>query len=169
MADYDYNVGGMTISGDTLFIADENRVQTFDLDGTYRGSWSSRGRKPGQVLMPEALATGPDGRVYLVDAKLRTVQVFTPDGELVERWPLQTRSRLPFPSLMCVDAAGQVFVAEEERAAAPRRPTVHLHKYSPEGKLLARWGRGDEEDRGPDKGEFTAGTDGMNGGPGGAV
>lgn len=161
LADYEYTVGGMTISGDTVFVADENRVQAFDLDGTYRSSWSSRGRKPGQVLMPEALATGPDGNIYLVDAKLRNVQVFTPEGELVRRWPLRTRSKLPFPSLMCVNENGQVFIAEEERAGAPGRPTVHLHKYSAEGKLLARWGRGDDEDDRPDNGEFTGGTDGM--------
>jgi hypothetical protein len=137
--------GGLAVHEDTVFVADKNRVQMFDLDGKYVGSWSSRGRKPGQILKPSHMAVGFDGNIYILDTALVNVQVFTPKGELVSRWPTRVKN-IHFLSAICANPDGEVFVVEEEGVVLKGQPGMRIYKFSPTGDLLKTWGEPNDED-----------------------
>ncbi len=45
--------------------------------------WGSEGSDPGMFLSPRALAVGPDGAVYVADARNHRIQKFDADGNLI--------------------------------------------------------------------------------------
>ena len=151
--------GGMTIVDDVVYVADKSRVQLFDLDGRYRGSWGSRGRGPGQFLKVFGMAGGPDGHVYIVDEVLDIVQSFTTRGRPVARWPLEVKT-LRYPTALCVTPRNEVVVTDVKGDLLAERPAVRIHKFSSTGRLVTSWGRADDNDGSFDPGEF------MNGGRG---
>jgi tripartite motif-containing protein 71 len=154
-------VGGLAVVEDTVFVADKNRVQMFDLDGNYVGSWSSRGRKPGQILKTSHMAARFNGNIYILDSTLARIQVFTPKGELATGWPVRFKN-LQYLSAICANPNGDVFVAEEfVGVAAKGQSGVRIHKFSRTGDLVQTWGKPNDEDGEFDDGEFVVGTDGM--------
>lgn len=162
------STGGMVVHDDTVFVADKNRVQMFDLEGVYLGSWSSRGRGPGQLLKPTHMSVGYDGNIYVLDMTQRVVQVFTPDGEVVARWPIRVRNT-HFLTTICANPDGEVFVAGEIGVVPKGGRNVVIYKFSPQGDLVRTWGRPNDGDDKADDGEFLGGTSGLACGPDGRV
>ena len=42
------------------------------------------------LLMPSDVATGREGQTYVVDSGNARIQVFSPEGESIDTWPLST-------------------------------------------------------------------------------
>lgn len=93
-ADYMRKPSGIAVSPDgaTVYVVDtggvddqvHHRVTTWDAtSGRYLGAWGTRGTEPGQFNLPLQVATGPDGKVYVVDGGNFRVQIFTPDGQFI--------------------------------------------------------------------------------------
>ena len=57
-----------------------DRITKLDSDGNVVARWGEAGSEPGQLLRTRALAFGPDGNLYAVDACNHRIQVFTRDG-----------------------------------------------------------------------------------------
>lgn len=92
----------------------------------------SHGFGPGQFHRPRAIATAPDGCVFVVDMTAR-IQRFSPDGEFEVVWRTP-ESENGKPTGITIDAQGRVLVADS-----------HYHRiiiYDRDGRELARFGQG---------------------------
>lgn len=110
------------------YVADtaNHRIQKFTGDGTFVKQWGSMGDDPGQLYHPSDVAVDGSGNVYVVGAG--RVDKFTSDGVFQTRWDSQCLMRAG----VGVDNEGNVYVSDQGNH--------RVHKFSPAGSLLARWG-----------------------------
>jgi DNA-binding beta-propeller fold protein YncE len=134
----------------TLFVADgygNARIHRFDPSGTLMHSWGSPGSGPGQFNLPHGIAVDRTARVYVADRENNRIQIFTPSGEFLEQWTDVAR-----PTEVFVDPQDNVFVSELGWRAAlfpwhvppPQAPAGRLSIFDRDGRLLARWGGGND-------------------------
>ena len=130
---------GVAPSGD-YYITDgygNANVHVFSPEGEHRFSWGSPGDEPGQFRAPHSIVFAPDGRVAVCDRGNHRVQFFDPQGEFLEQW-----SGLHQPNDLVFAPDGLVYICEFEH---------RLGVWTPDGKLLARWG---DDGEGLDAGQF---------------
>jgi sugar lactone lactonase YvrE len=137
-------------SGD-LFASDgygNARVHHFNPTGELRESWGEPGDQPGHFNIPHAVLVLPDERVLVCDRENCRIQVFNLDGKFLTQW-----TDLARPDDVCVDDAGNVYVAElgERAALFPFMPrpygqdrVARISILDLEGRVQLRWG--DEPD-----------------------
>ena len=65
--------------------SENNRVQVFGLDGTFRRKWGSKGRGDGYFHFPVGIAVS-SGEVFVCDFYNNRVQVFGLDGTYRRPW-----------------------------------------------------------------------------------
>ena len=99
----------------------------------------SRGVGVGQLNKPRSVAVDTQDNLYVVDMTGR-VQKFSSNGVFLLSWQMP-QTDLGKPKGMCRDRDGNIIVLE------PHYQRVNV--FSPEGKLLAQWGK-----RGTNAGEF---------------
>jgi len=100
----------------------------------------SRGVGVGQLNKPRSVAVDAQDNLYVADMTGR-VQKFSSNGVFLLSWQMQLTT-LGKPKGMCRDRDGNIIVLE------PHYQRVNV--FSPEGKLVAQWGK-----RGTNAGEFT--------------
>lgn len=77
---WDYGVGPTALEpGEALEDPYANARQVL----TASRVWGSEGSAPGQFLSPRAVAVGPDGSVFVADARNHRIQKFDADGNLI--------------------------------------------------------------------------------------
>jgi DNA-binding beta-propeller fold protein YncE len=72
---------GITVGSDgSVYVADFdlNRIQRFDLQGTFLNTWGSAGAGNGQFSYMEGIAVHSDCAAFIVDSENFQVQVFQP-------------------------------------------------------------------------------------------
>jgi DNA-binding beta-propeller fold protein YncE len=133
----------------TIYVTDgygNARVHVFTPAGKLLRSWGEPGSGPGQFHLPHGIAIDAQGRVYVADRENSRVQVFSSGGDFLAEWTDVVR-----PCQVCVDGRGDVYVAELGFRAGlwpgmpePGADTVggRVSVFTPDGKLLARWGGG---------------------------
>lgn len=102
----------------------------------FLAAWGRRGKGDGEFAANVGLAIGKDDVVYTSEFRNQRVQRFTADGKFLGAFSLPGN-----PGGLAVDPNGNVYVG-----------FWNVHKvasYSPEGKLLAEWGK-----KGTGDGEF---------------
>ncbi len=106
----------VTAANGDLFASDgygNARVHHFNPTGALRKSWGEPGDEPGHFNIPHSVLVLPDERVLVCDRENNRIQVFDLDGRFLAEW-----TDLARPDDVCVDDAGNVYVAElGERAA----------------------------------------------------
>ncbi|MBM4072477.1 MAG: hypothetical protein FJ271_26645 [Planctomycetes bacterium] len=123
------------------------RVHKFSPDGKLLFSWGEPGSGPGQFNLPHGIALDRDENVYIADRENSRVQIFDARGTYLTQWTDVIR-----PMQVVVDAAGNVLVAETGQRAgmfpwvqAPANPPgARVSVFNRDGKLLSRWGGGDD-------------------------
>lgn len=90
----------------------------------------TRGAGVGQFNKPRSLAIDHQDNLYVVDMTAR-VQKFSPDGRYLLSWQFK-QTDLGKPKGMTCDKDGNIVVVE------PHYQKINI--YSPQGKLLERWG-----------------------------
>ncbi len=139
----------VSASGD-LYITDgygNSRVHRFSPDGRLLASWGMPGSGPGEFYLPHGIAIDRQGVIYIADRENSRVELFSPDGEF-----LSERTGVGRPCQVAFDKSGNLYVAELGYRAGmwpgtvapyPQAAGGQVSIFSPEGKLLARWGGGE--------------------------
>jgi sugar lactone lactonase YvrE len=128
-----------------LFVADgygNARIHRFTATGELMQSWGEPGRGPGQFIVPHSIWMA-DGRVFVADRENDRIQIFTPDGGLLEIWDHVQR-----PTDIFVDTRGLVYVTslwwrggEPDLGGDVRRYDLPggLYVLDLAGNVLTRW------------------------------
>lgn len=130
-----------------VFNRGSHPMMIFESDGNFLRSWGE-----GLFTCPHSVHIGPDGAIFCVDRDDHTVRKLTPEGELlltlgVKDRPSETgaqgldfrtvrRSAGPFnyPTDIAFGPSGELFVSDGYGNA-------RVHKFSPDGELIASWGK----------------------------
>lgn len=129
------------------------RVHRFTPDGrTLVCSWGESGTEPGQFNIVHDIDVDREGLVYVADRENRRIQVFSPGGELLARWPDFSRTAAVHVSrwgkqLVLV---GEYFGGGVEAYTTAMRLGPRVSILGGEGRLYARLGEmsyGDEPGR----------------------
>jgi sugar lactone lactonase YvrE len=129
--------GGALPVDDTLWVTNLrlHRIERFDLEtAEYLGSIGQRGATPGEFALPRGMARTPGGHIAVVDMLNNRVQVFRPDGELVQivGQPGDTPGAFGRPKDVAVGPDGTYFVTD----AFSQR----VHTFSADGTPLMAFG-----------------------------
>ena len=116
------------------------RISKFDIDGQFVSCWGSLGQGPLQFNRVRALAIGPDGLLYAVDACNHRIQVMTRSGEFVREFGRagSEPGQFNLPYDLAFGPSGHLYVVE--------RGNTRVQKLTAEGVPVATWG---EAGRGP--------------------
>jgi hypothetical protein len=126
-----------------VYVSDRtDRVSVISPTGNVLRRWGRSGTGPGELLFvaPDGFApwvvdaeltVAPNGLVYVSDSGNSRVEVFTSRGHFVRQLRLEGEYG-PFPVGLAVDAAGNVYVADDSDET--------LSKLSPSGRELWRIG-----------------------------
>lgn len=133
-----------------IFVTDgygNARVHHFSRDGELLSSWGGPGSAAGEFKVPHGLGVDRDGRIYVADRENSRIQIFSPEGRFITEWTDVVR-----PCEVFVGRDDQVYVAElgaraglfpwMTRAADAIGSRVSI--FDRDGRLLTRWGRGDD-------------------------
>jgi len=111
-----------------------HRIRVMSPSGGLKASWGSKGSEQGRFRAPQALALGPDNRVYVADTYNNRVQVFERDGTFVRAWgTLGTgNGQMKEPRGIAVDKDGKVYVSDSGNS--------RIQVFSSAGVFLKTWG-----------------------------
>ncbi|MCP5557822.1 MAG: 6-bladed beta-propeller [Verrucomicrobiaceae bacterium] len=62
------------------------RVMKFSAEGRFEFEWGTKGKEPGQFILPHGIAIDSTGRVYVCDRSNSRIQVFDPKGTFIAQW-----------------------------------------------------------------------------------
>lgn len=121
-----------------LYVADLTQRQVFRLDLASRNVLriGREGRGPGEFMMPQLVAVGPDDHCFVYDASSRTVSEFNESGAFVRTFPLSVP--LIKAWAMVADAQGQLYVSGTG-ASGPSGAFV-VHQFDRTGAWLRSFG-----------------------------
>ncbi len=139
----DYSPDYLVICNDEVYVVDNNedangddyeRVQVFDLEGTYLRQWSISEYE--DFFNTKGMACGPDGNLYLVGFMSDQILSFSPEGEFLGQVGKDALSGAT-PSSLAMDADGNFYVGTWNQGVL---------KLSPQGKQLGTWGTNTNDD-----------------------
>ena len=118
-------------SSGEIYVADgygNARVHKFTPDGKLLLSWGEPGYAPGQFRLPHNIWVDKQDQVWIPDRENSRIQIFNSQGKFLNQWEDVLR-----PTDICMDDEGIVYVPEL---------CLRVSIFTPEGKLLSRWGGG---------------------------
>lgn len=72
-----------------VFVTDgygNRRIVHFDKNGKYIKAWGTFGSKPGQFVLPHAIAIDSKGKLYVGDRNSGRIQIFNQEGKFLDQW-----------------------------------------------------------------------------------
>jgi hypothetical protein len=145
-------------SDDNIYISDgyfNSRVAKLDKHGYWLKTWGSRGKDPGQFMLPHSIVIDRQNNVYVADRTNRRIQVFDTEGNYQRTILLEApydKTRHPVlgspnanppddgePFALCITNTPTQYLYSVDRE--PGR----LYKMSLDGKILAMLGRSGHE------------------------
>lgn len=113
-----------------FYVADgykNGRIVKFNKDGKYISEFGTRGKAPGQFTQIHGVAVDKTGKIYAADRGNKRIQVFDPNGKLLDIWP-----NIDFPDDIGITNDGFLWVADGG--------VNKMLKFDLNGKLLYSWG-----------------------------
>ncbi len=88
------SVDALYLTEDHVYVVDSQvpAVRSYDNKGVFVRAFGKEGQGPGEYTWPEAVAVDEAGRVFVLDIRLRRINVYGPSGEVIDTWPLETGS-----------------------------------------------------------------------------
>lgn len=126
---------GIDVRGGAVYVADNNRVQIFDGEGTYLGERPFvLGSAPWDVAVDSA------NNLYVVLHEGHAVVKLGPGGNLITSWGGQGSfaGQFTFPRGIAVDSADNVYVSDSGNS--------RIQKFDSSGAFLAEWAADDMSD-----------------------
>jgi len=112
---------------------------------TFLKQWGQQGSQPGEFHFPIAIAVNQHDELFVTDHLNHRVQKFDTEGKLLGQIEV-----LPNPGGIALDANGNLYLAHIHASGSSEHDDGDfVTVYSPEGKLLRRWGK-----KGTEPGEF---------------
>ena len=104
----------------TVYVADayNHRIQKFGTDGRYLmkwgGLWGFSGRWKGWFKLAKAIASGPDGNIYVADAFNHRIQKFNTQGDFLTLWGElgSGPGQIHYAAGVALDSQGTVYVSD---------------------------------------------------------
>lgn len=133
-------------SDGTILVADgyrNTRIARFSADGRFLGQWGTPGNGPGQFNTPHGIAIDSAGKVYVADRQNDRVQVFSPEGKLLDIWAAPQIGR---PYGVAVIGADRFAIADggEQPERGPDRSALVI--VDGKGRVIERIGRYGNQD-----------------------
>ena len=128
---------GIVVDSDNerVFVSDtlNNRIQVFDLAGSFISAWGESGGEEGQLNLPLGLDVDGEGLLYVADLLNHRIQVFEADGEFVRTWGSVGSEEGQFTVPVDVAISGDnVYVIENA--------THRVQKFDLDGEFESTWG-----------------------------
>lgn len=120
---------GVAVKGDTVFVACEKDqyVKTLDLDGKFLKACNTSG----YLELPLGLSISPTGKLFVIDAKSKQLEIFSSDG--THQSTITSDLVGGIPRGCAFDLNGNCHVTVH---------CSHISVISPEGKLLRQYSQG---------------------------
>lgn len=98
----------LAISGASIYVLENYRVQKFDLSGNYQSQFGNLGTNNGEFWGGFSLALDSSGNIYVADYENKNVQVFDPSGQWLRK--LSLGSQYININGLAVDSLGRIYV-----------------------------------------------------------
>jgi sugar lactone lactonase YvrE len=85
------------------------RILKFDKDGNLIATWGKKGKGPGELDKPHALAMDSRGRLFVGDRSNNRIVIMDQTGKVLETWDQFSR-----PSGIYIDKNDVIYVADSE-------------------------------------------------------
>ncbi|RLI61730.1 MAG: hypothetical protein DRO93_03435, partial [Candidatus Thorarchaeota archaeon] len=120
-----------------------NRIQFFKSDGTFDGTWGSRGTTAGHFIDPWGIEVNSSGWVYVADTGNHRIQIFDASGTYHGAWGSYGTGPGQFdrPTDVAINGSGYVYVADYGND--------RIQIFDASGRYVGEWGS-----PGSDNGEF---------------
>ena len=118
-----------------VFSRGEHPMIVFDSEGNFLRSWGE-----GIFSKPHGLHVGPDDALYCTDEGDHTVRRFTAEGRMELEIGLPGRAAPAMSGLPFHRCTHTALSPEQDIYVADGYGNAKVHKYSPDGRLLASWG-----------------------------
>ncbi len=101
-----------------IFVSDghvmnaNGRVVKFSKDGKFIKTWGKKGKGPGEMDTPHAIAMDSRGRLFVADRANNRIQIFDQDGKFLDQWKQFGR-----PSGVSIDKNDTIYVVDSQSNA----------------------------------------------------
>jgi streptogramin lyase len=134
---FEEGMEGVAIDGnDTVYVADSGneRIQVFDIQGTFLRKWGSYGSGDGQFINPSGVAVDEDGFIYVADNMAHRIQKFYLNGTFITKWGSEGSAdgQFQYPRGVAVDPDGFVYVVDSGN--------YRIQKFDSNGTFVTKWG-----------------------------
>jgi DNA-binding beta-propeller fold protein YncE len=119
----------------TVYVSDPGtgRILVFSSGGRLLAQWGSGGAQQGRFWFPASVALDAQGQLWVDDMANGRVQTLGADGQFEPAFTVKNPG-----TGMALDRQGNIYIGQQ--LGTVWKPDIVLSKYSPSGKLLARWG-----------------------------
>jgi PKD repeat protein len=109
-----------------------NRIQTFDINGSLIRKWGSSGSGEGEFNQPRDICIDAEGHFYVTDTWNARIQKFDETGSFISQWGSYGTGDGQFTYLygVAADTAGDLYVTDANR----------IQKFDRNGTFIMKWG-----------------------------
>ena len=114
---------------DNLYVVDMTaRVQKFDSNGVFAGSWQMEQTEKGK---PKGMDSDANGNIIVIEPHYTRINIVTPDLKPIRRWgdPGTNGGQLAFPRSVAVNTRGELIITEHSTMERVQRFTAEGRQW----------------------------------------